>query len=146
MAFGNIPDIKSVRVVYELQTTINLPFTPKNDKVFPVGAGVQLDSSTVVDTTTSGENQIGVVIADKQKDGNVTVKTNFIAVITAKAKSAITVGALLKEVGADTITNKQLTVEPAVATNYASYRALNTATNAGDELRIAVLACPIVKS
>lgn len=146
MPFTNIPTHSKVLIEYEEQGSVCLAFDVEGGKNIPVGAGVQLTSTGTVDTLTSGENFIGVVVVPKNADGKVVVKTNFLAVGTAIAKSAITLGALLKEVGADSITNKRITLEPAAATNYAQYRALSAQASAGGEVYFAVLPSPVVKS
>lgn len=116
-----------VRFDTELNDLLNLSFTQKDGTVLVTGQAIKITTDGEADSITSNKDFAGVVIVPEGKNGKVTVRTPFSCVVIGKAKNAITAGQLIKEIGADTLTNKKPTYDVAAAGEFAIGRALNSA-------------------
>lgn len=123
---------------------ISLPAT--SGKILPAGATVRIGSDGLLDSVTSAETAVGVVLIPTQKDSKITVMSRFVAIVNAKAKAAVTAGAVVTEVVADTITNGIPTYQTAVATNVAVGIALESASGAGVSFRVGIFSNPFTKA
>ncbi len=127
------------------EDSLALSFPLATGKTFPVGASVIINSLGEADTPTSHENTVGFVTAIDPDSKRVTVATHFVNVVKAKASAAITIGTLVKESYAATVTNGIPTYAPATSNDYACGLALGSAGVNGD-LQVGLYEVPLRKS